>query len=76
MIRTIREFTHEELLAAKYIKAKRKSIQKILFSFIYYKQIDETVRLVHNQEVFGHVLFLHRAYSLYRHRLRHDGEDG
>ena len=29
-----------ELLAAKYIKAKRKSIQKILFSFIYYKQID------------------------------------
>ena len=48
LIRTIREFTHEELLAAKYIKAKRKSIQKILFSFIYYKQIDEAVRLVHN----------------------------
>ena len=39
-IRTIREFTHEELLAAKYIKAKRKSIQKILFSFIYHKQKD------------------------------------
>ena len=35
-----REYTHEELLAAKYIKAKSKSIQKILFSFIYHKQID------------------------------------
>ena len=63
MIRTIREFTLEELLAAKYIKAKRKSIQKILFSFIYYKQIDEAVRLVYHKEVFGHVLLLDRAHS-------------
>jgi hypothetical protein len=38
--KTIREFTHEELLASKYIRAKRKSIQKILFSFIYHKQKD------------------------------------
>ena len=57
------------VISSKYIKAKRKSIQKILFSFIYYKQIDEAVRLVYHKEVFGHVLLFDRAHFVHRYRL-------
>ena len=54
---------HEEIVNWRFSQKCEKKAQYLFCSDF------ETVRLVHNTEVFGHVLFFDRAHFEYRHRV-------